>query len=86
MIEKATGFLTNSPRIAARVGERHSGDHRHIHMMGGRDAAAQVYLERLCRAICTGVKEQLRDDEKTRRTSSDHDKVRADVKRMTPQA
>eukprot|EP00972_Heterocapsa_arctica_P011752 1721141-Heterocapsa_arctica.AAC.1 len=31
--------------------------------MGGRATHAQEYPERLCRAICLGVKEQLRDDE-----------------------
>eukprot|EP00972_Heterocapsa_arctica_P088524 13051748-Heterocapsa_arctica.AAC.1 len=41
LIKKATGFLTNSPRIAARVGVKCAGDHRHIHLMGGRATYAQ---------------------------------------------
>eukprot|EP00972_Heterocapsa_arctica_P056268 8301268-Heterocapsa_arctica.AAC.1 len=58
LIKKATGFLTNIQRIADRIGVRCSGDHRHIHLMGGRATQAQVYPERLCRAICLGVKER----------------------------
>eukprot|EP00972_Heterocapsa_arctica_P104127 15345334-Heterocapsa_arctica.AAC.1 len=54
--------------------------------MGGRAAQAQVYPERLCRAICLGVKEQLRDDEENRRTPVDLGKVRADIKRATQRA
>eukprot|EP00972_Heterocapsa_arctica_P114315 16441802-Heterocapsa_arctica.AAC.1 len=51
LIEQTTGFLTNSPSLA---GERRSGDHRHIHLMGGRVSDAQVQSEKLRRAICTG--------------------------------
>eukprot|EP00972_Heterocapsa_arctica_P093987 13862307-Heterocapsa_arctica.AAC.1 len=54
--------------------------------MGGRTSDAQEQSEKLHRAVYTGVKEQLRDDERTRRTSMDQDKVRADAKCMTLQA
>ena len=37
--------------------------HRHVHLMHGRAAAAAVYPERLCSAICRGIKDQLEYDE-----------------------
>ena len=38
--------------------------HRHVILESGRTRAAQVYLDDLCKAICEGLQEQLKLDEK----------------------
>ena len=80
LIKKATKFLTNSPKIAARLGVRCSGGHRHIHLVGGGATHAQEYPEGLCRVICMGVKEQIQEDEGGRRKHISHDEVRREIK------
>ena len=35
---------------------------RHVHLLGGRAAAAAVYPGALCRAVCLGVKKQMELD------------------------
>ena len=39
------------------------GDHEHIHLDEGRAEAAEQYPEKLCKAICQGLSEQLKIDE-----------------------
>ena len=56
LIQKTTGFLTNSPEIAKELSRRCSGDHQHIQLKGGNlTKQAQVYPPELCKAICRGA-------------------------------
>ncbi len=57
---KTTRFLTNSPHIAAELDRKCPGNHRHVHLVNGRAAAAQRYPKDLCEAICRGAAAQLR--------------------------
>ena len=54
--KKPTGFLTNSAHIAEELNHRCPGDHVHIPLMGGRAAGAAIYPEKLCEAVCRGLK------------------------------
>ena len=60
LVRKSTRFLTNAPCIAAELSRKCKGNHRHVHLVNGRAAAAQVYPRQLCAAVCRGAKEQLR--------------------------
>ena len=42
LVRKRTKILTNSPEIARRVARRCSGDHRHVHLIGGKAKRAQL--------------------------------------------
>ena len=57
--KKATGFLTNSLHIAARLHVKCDGEHTHQPLVGGRASRAAQYPEPLCRAICEGLAEHL---------------------------
>ena len=35
-VKKATGFMTNAPRIAEALSRECSNDHEHVHLMNGR--------------------------------------------------
>ena len=69
LARKATGFMTNSICIAQKLDKRcpnPSGNpiHQHIVLDNGRTRAAQIYPEKLCKAICEGLQEQIRKDER----------------------
>ena len=64
IIKKATGFMTNSCRIAQRLEVRCNGLHRHITLVNGRAKAAEVYPDKLCREIVKGLVEQMEADER----------------------
>ena len=64
LAKKPTGFMTSAPRVAEKLAKRCTGGHEHVHLMGGRAAAAQIYPDPLCHAIAEGVLEQKRDDAK----------------------
>ena len=65
---KPTGWATNSPFIAEKVSERCSNFygkqkwHRHVHLVGGKAVACQVYPPHLCTAILKGLRNQLKHD------------------------
>ena len=66
---KGTGFMTNSICVAQKLNKRcpnRQGHqvHRHVILSNGRAKAAQVYPAGLCRAICEGLQEQIKMDEK----------------------
>ena len=68
LVKKSTVFLTNCPRIAEHLDTKCTNcgsdlDHRHVHLVDGRAAAAQQYPVKLCRAICRGLREQIDEDE-----------------------
>ena len=54
--KKPTGFLTNSAHIPEELNHRCPGDHIHIPLMGGRAAEAAIYPDKLCEAVCRGLK------------------------------
>lgn len=48
---KPTGFKTNSVQIANELHRVCPGEHKHVHLIGGRAAAAAIYPPGLCEAI-----------------------------------
>ena len=66
LVEKETGWLTNSQSIADKVGVPCSNKvpgavkHRHVHLVGGRASATEVYPKKLVWSILEGLVEQLR--------------------------
>eukprot|EP00972_Heterocapsa_arctica_P103557 15262088-Heterocapsa_arctica.AAC.1 len=89
---RSVGHLPHRGRTVDEHGQRRRDAIRLLRssnpkvLIGGRATHAQVYPERRCGTICTGTKEQQLDDEKNRRMSSDHGRVRADVERVTQKA
>ena len=61
-IKKPTNFMHNCPTMCTHLGRKCPGDHRHIQLLGGRAAAAQVYPRGLCVAVAEALKEQLTAD------------------------
>ena len=59
---KPTSFLTNSIEVSATLDSRCKGCERHVHLISGRAAAAQVYPKALCRAIVRGIIKQAQHD------------------------
>ena len=58
-IRKPTKFMTNSECIARHLAQRCPGNHRHIQLINGRAKAAEVYPDKLCKAIVKGLVEQM---------------------------
>ena len=58
-ILKPTKLMTNSQHIAAQPSRRCKRSNRHIPLIGGRAAAAQIYPPALCKAILRGLREHL---------------------------
>ena len=56
---KATGFLTNSPHIAAQLAVKCDGGHVHNTIQGRWASRCSVYPAELCRAICRGLENHL---------------------------
>ena len=59
LVKKPTGFLTNSEYMRRALDKQCLGSHRHVHLMGGRAKACQVYPEKLVRAILKGIRAEL---------------------------
>ena len=62
LVKKPTGLMTSSRCIVAQLDSRCDGSHEHMHLVGGRASAAQVYPDELCRAILRGVVGQKAED------------------------
>ena len=65
--KKPTRFATNSPAIAAALSKRcecqeKPGVPKHGLLIAGRAAAAAIYTDDLCGAMCVGLKKQLSMD------------------------
>ena len=59
-VYKPTKFMTNSWILAHHLDKfKCSGGHRHVHLLSGRAAGAAIYPDKLCHAICEGIKEQM---------------------------
>ena len=59
LVKKPTGCLTNAECISRELSQRCVGGHRHVHLIGGKASAAEVYPYDLCCAILVGLKKQL---------------------------
>ena len=59
LVKKPTRYMTNAPLIAEELERFCTGDHRHVHLLGGRAAKAAIYPPQLCEAILRGLKRQL---------------------------
>ena len=86
LVRKPTGFMTNSPCLAERVGLRCRGGHRHIPLLNGRARQAQEYPDGLCRAICLGIQEQLRQDNEKRNEEKHVEHIKNNMKDRTMEA
>lgn len=69
LVKKPTKFLTNPPGIAQQLQQRCPGkkshaSQRHASLFNGRSKMAQVYPEKLCDAICKGIKQHIEYDRK----------------------
>ena len=63
LVQKKTGFLTNSPEIAKELSRQCLGAHEHLRLKGGNlTKQAQVYPPELCKAICRQVRMQVQVD------------------------
>ena len=60
LVRKRTKILTNAPEVARRVARKCTGDHRHVHLIGGRAKRAQLYPRAFSRAVCDGIAAQKR--------------------------
>ena len=58
LVKKPTGSMTSSRCLVEELNQQCDGGHDHVPLMAGRAAAAQVYPEMLCDAICRGVVKQ----------------------------
>ena len=59
LVKKPTGFLINSAFVRDQLERKCLGGHRHVALVGGRAKACQIYPEKLCRAMLTGIKHEL---------------------------
>ena len=65
-IKKPTRFMTNSTYVGEALSEKCRGQHRHIELTGGgRTRRAEIYPDRLCRAILEGLVRQMQADGRT---------------------
>ena len=62
LVKKPTGFMSSSECIIKELARKCVGGHKHVHLMGGRAAAAQVYPPALCEAILRGTLKQKKTD------------------------
>ena len=59
LVRTAVGYLTNSPRVAARVGVKCKGGHRHVRLAQGMLKQIVEYPDGLCSAIGAGLQEEI---------------------------
>ena len=61
-VKNATGFLANSPLLANQSNKECNEDHSHVALLGGRTKQAHVHPDTLCKAACSGIKDQKQSD------------------------
>ena len=61
--KKPTRFMTNSAYIVKRLSKVCDHSHEHQELLDGRAKYAARYPVELCRAICQGLMEEIRDEE-----------------------
>ena len=62
--ELGSPLATNAPQLAHMLSRTCSGQHRHIHLIGGRASVAEIYPPKLCKAIIEGLVSQMEEDGK----------------------
>ena len=67
LARKRIGFMTNSVCVAQKLEKRCPNKpgnevHKHVRLEDGRTRAAQEYPPASCRAICSGIQEQIKAD------------------------
>ena len=73
-VYKPIKLMTNSWALANHLDKfKCGGGHRHVPLLSGRAAKAAIYPDKLCSAICKGIKEQLEYDQFIKRL--DHSSV-----------
>ena len=58
---KPTKFMTNCPEIGEELAQSCDKTHRHVQLVNGRAAAAQIYPEKLCLAMLRGLRRSLQN-------------------------
>lgn len=65
LIRKPTRFMTNADQAGKELSMRCRGQHRHIELTGGsRTKRAQIFPDKLCRAIASGLIKQMAEDQR----------------------
>ena len=54
LVMKPTWILTNIEPVAKSLTGRYCGDHRHVHLVGGKARGAAAYTQRFCETILNG--------------------------------
>ena len=60
LVRKRTKVLTNASEVARRIARKCNGQHRHVHLVGGRAKRAQLYPRAFSREVCEGIAAQKR--------------------------
>ena len=58
---KRTKFASNAMHILEQLDRRCEGSHQHMHLVNGRAKKMEEYTKEMTRAICIGLKRQLKD-------------------------
>lgn len=59
LVRKPTRFATNSWAIEDELDNICEGGHEHCRLLAGQAEATQVYPDKLCKAICRGLKQDM---------------------------
>ena len=71
LVRKTTCLLTNSSIMGEFLSRRCCGDHRHVHLKGGRKATlAATYTAEFCEAIVEAFKMHMKSEQKKKQKSS----------------
>ena len=62
LVKKPTKFMTNAPYIGEELSLRCDGSHRHLVLIGGKAKRAEIYPDKLCKAMLTGLVKQMESD------------------------
>ena len=85
LVKKPTRMISSSPEVLRRVEAQCSNElgghqHRHVHLVQGRDKAAQVYPRELGMKICEGIAAQKKLDRLVWRPLMSVDQMQAAAK------
>ena len=63
LIKKSARYMSNAPEVLKMLSKRRTGGHRHITPLNGRARQVQAYPPDLCKALCTGIKNQIKEEQ-----------------------
>ena len=69
--KKTTKLITNMSMASVTLARRCSGQHRHVHLVNGRAAAAEVYPRELCQAMVETLHLELKMQEHFEKINAD---------------